>query len=94
MPPAPPTSVMHLVVDPKEEDPEEKEDPSKEEDPSEDPMDNKYHAEAEAEQVPKRELEPPIPRSTRLIVISTQPRIIKTTVVPRRRPRGDVASAS
>ena len=46
VPLAPPSPVMHLVVDPEEEDPEE-------EDPSEDLMDDEEHAEAEAEQVPK-----------------------------------------
>ena len=42
VPPAPPSPVMHLVVDPKEEDPEEV-------DPSEDPMDDEERVEVEAE---------------------------------------------
>ena len=85
MPPAPPIPVMHIVVNPKEEE---------EEDPSEDPMDDEECVEAVAEQVAMRELEPPIPRGTQPIVISTQPRIIRTAVVPRGRPRGDGASTS
>ena len=74
---------MHLVIDPEDEDPEEK-------DPSEDPMDDEDHA--EAEQVLECELEPLIPRGTRMIVISTQLRIIRTTVDAKGRLRGDGAS--
>ena len=78
---------MHLVIDPEDEDPEEK-------DPSEDPMDYDDHAKVEAEQVPEREPEPPIPKGTQPIVISTRPRIIRMAVVPRGRPRSDGASTS
>ena len=82
-PPVPPSPVMHLEVDSEEE-----------EDPSEDPMDDGEPSEAEPEPAPVPEPVQPVPRGARPIVISTHPRIIRTAVVPRGRPRGDGASSS
>ena len=73
---------MHLAVNPEEEDPEE------------DPMDDEEHPEAEEKRVPERESVQLVPRGARLIVISTQLRIIRTAIVPRGRPRDDGASLS
>ena len=83
MPPAPPSPVMHLVVDPEEEDPEE-----------EDPMEDKERTEAEVEPAPEPEPVQLVPKAAQPIIISTHPRIIRTAIVPRGRPRGDGASSS
>ena len=80
--PIPPPLVMHLEVNPEEEDPEE------------DPMDDEGRTEAETEPAPVPKPVQPIPKGARPIVISTQPRIIRTAIVPRGRPRGDEASSS
>ena len=77
---------MHLEVDPEEEDPEE--------DPGEDPMDDGEHKEAETEPAPVPEPVQHVPRGARPIIISTHPRIIRTVIVPRGRPRGNGTSSS
>ena len=84
MPSVPPALVMNLEVD-LEEDPEEDPD-DEEEDPSEDPMEDEERIRATDDRVtaPKIEPmveEPSIPRGARLVVITTQPLMIKTTVV-------------
>ena len=89
MPPAPPVPVMNLEVDPKE-DPEEEE---------EDPMDDEDRLGVEDERVTALELEPmaeepPVPRGARLVVISTQPQIIRTAMVARGWQRGAGTSSS
>ena len=77
---------MHLEVDSEEEDPEE--------DPTEDPMDDEERIEAEPEPAPAPEPVQPVPRGARPIIISMHPRIIRTAIVPRGRPRGGGASSS
>ncbi|KAL5573891.1 hypothetical protein UlMin_023488 [Ulmus minor] len=57
-------------------------------------MDDGEPSEAEPEPAPVPEPVQPVPRGARPIVISTHPRIIRTTIVPRGRPRGDGASSS
>ena len=74
--------VMHLAVDPEEEDLEE------------DPMDDEEHTEAETELAPMLEPVQPVPRGARPIFISTRLCIIRTAIVPRGHPRGDRASSS
>ena len=57
-------------------------------------MDDEEPIEAETEPTPVPEPVQPVPRGAWPIVISTHPRIIRTTIVPRGCPRGYGASSS